>query len=226
MKSPFPGMDPYLEVHWGDWHTSFVVYGRDQLQPQLPAGLFARAEERLQESESRSTDLELATQRAISITDTKNGNRLVTMIEFLSPFNKIEREGRPAYQRRQADLLNKDVNLVEIDLVREGKYTLAIPVNRVEREGLPSCYRVCISRGFGIHRGEYYRVSLRDRLPVIRIPLRLYDRDVSLDLQALFDTAYRNGRYDSTNYRVDPQPPLQGDDAVWADALLREKELR
>lgn len=25
MKSPFPGMDPYLEQHWGDVHTSLMV---------------------------------------------------------------------------------------------------------------------------------------------------------------------------------------------------------
>ena len=26
MKSPFPGMDPYLEVRWGDLHTRLIVY--------------------------------------------------------------------------------------------------------------------------------------------------------------------------------------------------------
>ena len=39
MKSPFPGMDPYLEQHWGDVHQAFVTYLRDSLQPQLPGGL-------------------------------------------------------------------------------------------------------------------------------------------------------------------------------------------
>ena len=46
MKSnPFPGMNPWLESHWGDIHTSLTTYARDQLQPQLPAGLRARVEE-------------------------------------------------------------------------------------------------------------------------------------------------------------------------------------
>ncbi|MBY0523528.1 MAG: DUF4058 family protein [Gemmataceae bacterium] len=35
MPSPFPGMDPYLESHWGDVHTKLVTYSGDQLQPQL-----------------------------------------------------------------------------------------------------------------------------------------------------------------------------------------------
>ena len=47
MASPFPGMDPYLERHWLDVHSSLVVYARNQLQPQLPAGLVARSNERL-----------------------------------------------------------------------------------------------------------------------------------------------------------------------------------
>ena len=47
MKSPFPGMDPYLESHWGDIHQSLVIYIRDQLQGQLPSDLRARVEERV-----------------------------------------------------------------------------------------------------------------------------------------------------------------------------------
>ena len=45
MKSPFPGMDPYLESYWGDVHTSLVTYARDQLRPQLPKDLRVRVEE-------------------------------------------------------------------------------------------------------------------------------------------------------------------------------------
>jgi hypothetical protein len=47
MASPFPGMDPYLEQHWGDVHHRFITYACDHLQPQLPSGLRARVEERV-----------------------------------------------------------------------------------------------------------------------------------------------------------------------------------
>ncbi len=47
MKSPFPGMDPYLEFHWRDVHHRLVTYACDQLQPQLPAELLARMQERV-----------------------------------------------------------------------------------------------------------------------------------------------------------------------------------
>ena len=47
MKSPFPGMDPYLERRWGDFHTRFVTYLSDVVNPALPGSLRARVEERV-----------------------------------------------------------------------------------------------------------------------------------------------------------------------------------
>jgi len=47
MKSPFPGMDPFLERHWGDVHATLIVYARDLLQPRLPDDLLARIEQRV-----------------------------------------------------------------------------------------------------------------------------------------------------------------------------------
>src|SRR4051794_38175689 len=47
MKSPFPGMDPYLERHWGDVHQAFITYMRDSIQSRLPAELRARMQERV-----------------------------------------------------------------------------------------------------------------------------------------------------------------------------------
>lgn len=44
-QNPFPGMNPWLEWHWSDVHTSLTTYTRDLLQPQLPSGLRARVEE-------------------------------------------------------------------------------------------------------------------------------------------------------------------------------------
>lgn len=46
-KSPFPGMDPYLETDWLDVHAALVTYARDQLQDRLPRDLVARMESRI-----------------------------------------------------------------------------------------------------------------------------------------------------------------------------------
>jgi hypothetical protein len=47
MKSPFPGMDPYLEQRWGDLHASLITYIRDAVQPLLGPDLRARMGERV-----------------------------------------------------------------------------------------------------------------------------------------------------------------------------------
>lgn len=47
MKSPFPGMDPYLELHWPGVHHRLVQYACDALQPRLPDDLRADIGERL-----------------------------------------------------------------------------------------------------------------------------------------------------------------------------------
>jgi Protein of unknown function (DUF4058) len=73
---------------------------------------------------------------------------------------------------------------------------------------------------------EVYRVPLRERLPVISIPPRPADPDVSLDLQTILEQCYRNGGYDDIDYRAEPHPSLKTADAKWADALLRERARR
>src|SRR5437764_7565398 len=47
MKSPFPGMDPYLEQFWRDIHSRLIIYACDQMQAGLPSGLYASIEERV-----------------------------------------------------------------------------------------------------------------------------------------------------------------------------------
>ena len=69
-------------------------------------------------------------------------------------------------------------------------------------------------------------VCLR-RLPVIPIPLKPGDPDARLDLQAVLDAAYDRAGYDlEIDYRSEPNPPLGGELAAWADQLLRSKGLR
>ena len=46
-NNPFPGMNPFLERHWSDVHTSLISYIRDALAEGLPDDLNARSEERV-----------------------------------------------------------------------------------------------------------------------------------------------------------------------------------
>lgn len=46
-KSPFPGMDPYLERGWLDLHLRLATYLCDQIQEHLPPDLCAHLQERV-----------------------------------------------------------------------------------------------------------------------------------------------------------------------------------
>jgi hypothetical protein len=163
---------------------------------------------------------EPVTQAYIEIIDLKSGRRVVTVIEILSPSNKVQGAGRVSYLKKQEELRAGNVSLVEIDLIRAGSRVSTVPFDRIP-EGHRTPYAVYARRGWQPEKIEYYRVPLRERLPAIRIPLRQSDPDVALDLQAQLNQCYEEGRYDDIDYRDEPDPALEPDDARWADELLR-----
>ena len=64
-------------------------------------------------------------------------------------------------------------------------------------------------------------MPLRERLPVIGVPLRAPDPDQPLDLQAALATAIERGSYDlDMDYDKPPPVPLAPEDAAWARELL------
>jgi hypothetical protein len=221
MKSPFPGMDPYLEQKWGEVHTSLIVYARNQLNSQLPDDLQATIVQYV--AEPLVLPMVPRTERHVSIVDSEG--KVITAMEFLSPWNKVGVKGQEKYARKQANYLAADVNLVEIDLVRQGSYVLTAPDEMIP-EHLRTSYLVCVYRKEKPDQVEVFRVPLRERLPNIPIPLRPGEPDAVLQLQPLIDDCYRDGRHHRTNYRVDPNPPLIKEDADWADTLLREQGYR
>jgi hypothetical protein len=165
------------------------------------------------------------TETFIQVVDTRSGNRVLTVIEILSPANKLPGTGRDLYVAKQEELAASDSSLVEIDLLRTGK-----PVALCRPENLPperrTPYTISVYRAWKRLQFEVYPVPLRERLPAIRIPLREDLDDVVLDLQSLLDRAYVNGGYDVIDYTTDPVPPLDPDDTAWADALLRQQGKR
>ena len=161
----------------------------------------------------------------LKIIDVNARGRVVTGIEILSLTNKLPGDGRRAYLKKQGELKDAGVHSVEIDLLREGESPLAIPLERLPIERRAP-YRACVHRTGVKDQFEVYPFPLRQRLPAIRIPLREGDADVPLDLQTLIDQAYQNAGYDAIDYTVDADPPLGGEDAGWADTLLRAKGLR
>ena len=131
------------------------------------------------------------TERWLEIRDLDG--RLVTALELLSPYNKSE-SGRDDYRRKQRDYILGRVSLVEIDLLRGGSHTVAVDPGELRPQpGIHSI--ICVTRVQDGIRHEVYRCPFRERLPAFRVPLRISDPDVPLDLQPLIDRCYRTGRY-------------------------------
>lgn len=160
----------------------------------------------------------------IEILDLSSGRRVITVIEFPSPANKGPGEGQDLYLKKQRETFEGKVSLVEIDLTRTGKRVMVVPPHRIPSSHR-TLYQVSVRRGNRPSPIEIYRVPIDEPLPAIRIPLRENEPDAVFELQPLVSQAYQNGRYD-IDYSTEPEPPLEGEDARWADALLRSKGLR
>jgi len=166
------------------------------------------------------------TETFIEIIDVGSGKRVVTVIEVVSLANKLPGDSRDKYRQKQEELRAGGVSLVEIDLLRAGQRRLGVPYHRVPVSHR-TAYQVCVRRGWDPEAVQVYAVPLRQRLPIVKVPLRQTDADVPLDLQALIEQGYRNGGYDADiDYRYAPDPPLAADDEQWADGLLRSQGRR
>ncbi len=163
----------------------------------------------------------------VEITLVDDESRVVTAVEVLSLSNKaMGSEGREQYLSKQRQRPRSKTSLLEIDLLRRGAHTVAAPRADLLEKGRWD-YLVCLHRAGQGGRYEVWPNTVRQRLPRIEIPLLPGDADVYLDLQAVFDHCYDAGPYARrVDYRQDPPIPLQGEDAIWAAALLREKGLR
>jgi len=136
---------------------------------------------------------------------------LVTVVELLSPANKLHAEGRRQYEAKRLRVLGTLTNLVEIDLLRAGE---PMPVSG---PAVRSDYRILVSRGTQRPRALLHAFGLRDPIPTIPIPLLAGDPEPPLDLGAVVHGVYRRARLD---LRLDcdapPVPPLGEDEAAWA----------
>jgi hypothetical protein len=150
--------------------------------------------------------------------------QIVTSIEVLSPSNK--KRGNPArakFLEKQRETLESDTHLVEIDLLRGGVHTLAVPRDLAMAQAGPFDYLVSIHRSNRPNEFIVYPIALPQRLPEIAIPLLPGDRDVSLDLQNAFDQAYEFGPYRrEIEYGKDViVPRLSPEQAEWAARVLK-----
>jgi len=159
----------------------------------------------------------------IEILDLNTKQQVVTVIELLSPSNKQKGPGRKLYLQKQREVIHSEANLVEIDLLRRGPHVLAVPEHEAQGLGVYD-YLVCVSRAKQrSRRFSLYPRTVRDRLPRISIPLQPADREITLELQPLFDRTYDAASYaNRIGYGKPCIPRLRADDEIWANEQIAQ----
>ncbi len=258
MRSPFPGVDPYLEnpLLWHPFHTRLIVGLADLIDTVLPPAYYVSVEERTSVSRPASDGIRLpdVAVAAVEPSGSKRGtasavlemgvevqvpaenpireryleirsagglDELVTVIEILSPTNKLPGNGRDEYLLKRGAITASETNLVEIDLQRAGP--------RMPAQGSPADYDygVLICRASQRPRAQLLPFSVRDPIPVFPLPLQPGEVEPRVAFGRVYAEVYERGRYASrVDYTTPPDPPLRAEDAEWAVTRLREAGLR
>jgi Protein of unknown function (DUF4058) len=229
MPSPFPGMDPYLEDRklWPSVQEQLVNSLYHILLPGLVDRYRAKVALRRYVTELAlftSVVREPHDEPLIEIHE-RNSDRLVTLIDLVSPTNKTTRAGREAYLATRQQLEGSRASAVEIDLLTQGSALL-----EYSRDGLPEFdYTVTVTRATAPGRFEIYTTTVQKRLPKFKLPLASDDRDAVLDLQDVFRRAYDTGGF---HKQIDYKTPMPSEVKLsdanhdWIDAMLKQQKYR
>jgi Protein of unknown function (DUF4058) len=244
MRSPFPGMDPYLEDHWPDVHSRLAAYMSDALMPQLSDDLSARLEESVYIDEEerilRRPDLTVMDSGSYR---NSGGNISTALLD--TPL--VLTQSDPLRQRSVViidSLSNRVITAIEIlsphnkiqsqglaDYLRKREQYLASDTHLIEIDLLRCGNWLQMIGNHQVkpeQRTTYrvtvaeasgklslYPIAMNQKLPVIEVPLRPHDERPRLELQPLLDRAYEMGRYHKINYQKELDPPLPSEFKQW-----------
>jgi hypothetical protein len=213
MPSPLPGMDPYLEspVIWPAFQHALCVSLYQLIQPGIADRYRVKVVTRKYTTEIvlfTSIAREPQSESYVEIRG-RNDDKLVTVINPLSPTNKTTPTGKAAYLATRDAAIAAKAGTVEIDLLTQG-----VPPLDFDRTGLPPCqYTVTVTRPLTPERFEVYAATLRVRLPKFKMPLATDDRETVVDLQAAISRAYdASGAANHITYGQLPASVSLGDD--------------
>jgi hypothetical protein len=220
-------MDPYLEdeKRWPAFQPLVVHALYQMLLPGLMDRYRARVGERDYNSEEALFTSIIRQQHKEAYVEVRqrSDGRLITLIEAVSPANKITKEGRRLYLERRDEVRKMNANIVEIDLVLQGQTLIDCA-----KDTTPTWdYAVVVTRWTHPDRYEIYSATLPKRLPRFRVPLASDDRDTVLDLQAAVGRAYDQGDFlKHLDYTRDPATRLTDENRRWLTDRLKEEKLR
>jgi hypothetical protein len=220
MKSPFPGMDPFIEAYglWGDFHHGLICQISNDLNDRLPDHYVSRIRERVY-SDVTEFGPEEVHESYVEVQEVSPERQAVTHVEVLWPSAKNPKSmGREIYLRERTGILrSRKTNLVEIDLLRVGERMPML-------DRLPnSPYTFLVARSWQTPDCHVWPTGIKDRVPTIGVPLTKPEADVVLELQPMIESRYVVSKYHrSINYSKPITPPLSAEETKWLEERLRQ----
>ena len=252
MKSPFPGMDPYLEnrAYWQDVHNSLINAIRDDLVARLAPRYYVGIERRVYLLDAEELNLVgvsdvFITPRERSYEPSQYSLATAGVSAVKIPIEA--REFRSAYLEIREVQTRLVVTVIELlspaNKIGGGRKTylnkrhniMTSLTNLVEidltREGQPmpyegltkGDYRILISRAWERPDAWVFSFTVRDKIPSFPVPLQQHEDSVEMDLNKILHDLYTRARYDlQLDYTRPAVPPLSEEDAAWAKTLTAQ----
>lgn len=128
--------------------------------------------------------------------------KIVTLVEVLSPTNKAPGRERNRYERKRGVIVGNGANLVEIDLLRRWQ---PMPLETPP----PTCdYRILVCQGWQRPSALLYPFNVQQPIPPFDLPLLPEDKPLQVDLGAIINRLHHTARYGQvTRYHEPPPEP-------------------
>lgn len=235
MPSPFPGMNPYLELAalWHEFQNRLIVALSDAIAPYLQSKYYVAVETRVYMDDDNS-ELLVGVSDAIVLTTSKapvvnpaiatqtrpKQIRLPMPVEVKEHYLEVREVGTHQVITVIEVLSPKNKRKGEGRTAYEKKRqrVLSSASHLVEidllRENTPmpmigveeaSDYRIVVSRATSRPIADLYEFQLRELIPSFSLPLKPDDPELTVDLQAIVFGVYERGSY---NFRIDYHQPV------------------
>ena len=256
MRSPFPGMDPFLEGNlWTSFHALFAPQMARQLNHVLRPKYIALPERKYIGGSLEEVMIATKTIPDVSIKKTRSRGASSMMATAVAPSVKLRTSlvtKVPQFRIEIRDVSSRRL-ITAIELLsptnkgsgrrlylRKRRHFLHSTAHLLEidlhhqggriplQDPYPAgAYYVLLNRARKRSLTEVWPIALAEALPVVSVPLLKGDADVPLDLQRAFTDIYDAGSFDlAVDYRQAPDVELSAAETAWLDKYLRSKGLR
>jgi hypothetical protein len=247
LKSPFPGMDPYLEQpsEWPSLHLNLLAAFLNVIAAALPDGFYVRVDQRVymtspgdEDRDAIEPDVYVAKEAQAVYAPAITQPVLVDRPDLDPLIHDRFLEIRDTRSRKVITIIellspfNKRSQAQGFQAFRRKRTrVMASACNWIEidllRAGLRprevegrSDYYALLKRGDRLGPYEVWFFNLRQPMPTIAVPLIEPHADIPLDLQRIFEDVYTRTRYaNSVDYtaRLSDLPPQ---DQSWANEQI------